>query len=172
MSLWQRWHPCGRCPGSIAIVAVAALASLRCWHHLGRCPGIAWALLAALASLRTLPWHCCYCCCRGAAIIAALALLRMLPWCCLGIVAVMALASLGMLPWRCCQCCRCSASITAVVAMAPLPMLFGHHQRCGAGVVILVIAWAVSPLQRGRQSPLLGVGPLGASAAISSCCCP
>jgi hypothetical protein len=56
----------------------------------------------------------------------------------LGIVAVVALASSWTSPWYCCQCYHCGAGVTVVVTMAPLPTLFGRHQRCGAGVSSLL----------------------------------
>jgi hypothetical protein len=130
----RRWRPCGHCPGTVAIVAVATLASSQRWHHHRHC----------LASLR----HCCHC---GT-----------------GIIADIALALLPMLPLRCWRHHGCCDGAIANVVWAPSPLWRWRCHPCHAGV----IAWVVLPLRRWRKSPLLGVGPLGASAAISSCHCP
>jgi hypothetical protein len=59
---------CGRCPGAVAIVAIAMLASLWRWHHRGGCPGTAWV---------SPPLQCWRHCgrCPGAVVIVAVAML-------------------------------------------------------------------------------------------------
>jgi hypothetical protein len=205
----QCWYPCEHCPGSVAIVAVTALASLRRWHHCGRCPGITWALLplqgwrprgrprgaVAIVALR----HCHYC---SAGVIADVALgpLGHHRPCGAGILADIALALLPLLPsqrWRHCgagiivdvtlaplgHCCHCGTGIIIDVALALLPTLplrrWHHRGRCDGAIANVVwapsllwrwrchpchagvIAWAILPLQRGRQSPSLGWGLWG-----------
>ncbi len=150
------WRCCLCCCQGAAIIAV--LASLR------TLPWGRWGIIAiaALESLRTLPWHCCHPCRRnvgvfcGAGIIADVTLAP-LGHCChhgTGIIIDVLLALLPTLPlWRWRHRGHCDGAIANVV-WAPSPMWRWHCHPCHTGI----IAWAVLPLQRGRQSPLLGWG--------------
>jgi hypothetical protein len=173
----RRWRPCGHPPGAVAIVA-----SRRC-HHRGA------GVIADVALGLLGHHHPC-----GAGILAdvALALLSLLPLRCwhhrgAGIIADVTLAPLG-------HCCHCGTGVIIDVALALLPTLPLQHlasprllqwrrcQRCLG--TITVVALALSSLSHWHHRlgsialatwtsvPFIGVGPLGASAAISSCCCP
>ncbi len=149
----RRWRHCGRCPG-----AAGASSPFRRWHPCGRRPGtVAIVAVATLASLQR--WHHC-----GRYPGAAWALLPSRHWRhhrrCLGTVAniaVAALASPRSLQWRHCQ--RCLGTIT-VVALVLLSLSCWRH--CLGGIALAT--WT--------SVHFFGVGPLGASAAISSCCRP
>jgi hypothetical protein len=154
MSPWRCCHCC-----------VAALPSSWHWSHRGRCPGAAGAssplrrILVgdALALLPLLPsqrWHH-----RGAGIIAdvTLAPLGRYGHHGTGVIIDIALALLPTLPlrpWR--HRSRCNDAVANVV-WAPSPLWRWRCHPCHAGI----IAWAVLPLQRGCQSPLLGWGLWG-----------
>ncbi len=113
----RRWRHRGCCPGAVAIVAVAALASLR---HAGIIAAVALAplghrCLCGAGIIADIALRRCHHCCHSAGLIALLASSPPLPWRCLGIVAVTALASSQTLPWRCCHCRRCGAGIIAAL---------------------------------------------------------
>ncbi len=160
-----------RCLG---IIAVAALASLRTlpWRHYCSTGIILDVALGPLGHHRL--------CGAGVLAAVALALLPLLPsqrWrhCGAGIITDITLAPLGH-----CPCCGTGIIIDVALALLPpLPLRPWHHRGCCNGAIAnivwapsplwrwcchpcraYVITWAVLPLQCGRQSPSLGLGPL------------
>ncbi len=130
---WWHWRHPSCCPGAVAIVAVAALASLRTsqWRRCQRHFGI--VVVAALAS--PLRWHCCHRC-LGLVNVAVLASLQLLQcaslpsghWhyrrCCDGpVVAITEMSSSQASTWSLCHRQRHDTGVFALVALAPLPSL-------------------------------------------------